>query len=222
MNADQRIFFRRHARMRAFDYRENRAYFVTICAAGRACVFGDVVDAQVKLSRRGLVLTKCWNEIPAHHPHVELDAFVVMPNHVHGLLLFVGDPPEATQASQLHGGAALSATTVTTARGPAPGSLSAVIGSFKSAVSREINRIRPGAARGLWQLNFYEHVVRHDRAHHRIRDYIASNPERWADDEENPTGTGRDDVRAFVASLEIAGGSQGGDAGVAATGASDA
>src|SRR5688500_11418873 len=100
MNADQTAPFRKHVRLRGFDYRANRAYFVTICTAGRACVFGEVIGSEMRLSRRGMVVQDCWQDIPNHHSDVELDALVIMPNHVHGILLFVGNEGgrEATQA----------------------------------------------------------------------------------------------------------------------------
>ena len=139
-DADQRPRLRKHVRLQGFDYRANRAYFVTICTGGRACVFGDIIANAMRLSRRGFVVEGCWKDIPAHHPHVELDAFVVMPNHVHGILAFVGGGgAEATQASQLRGGSipGVAATPASPlARGPAPRSLGAVVGSFKAAVSR--------------------------------------------------------------------------------------
>src|SRR5438094_299913 len=101
------IVFRRHTRLAAFDYRRSFAYFVTICVRNRLCIFGDAVDAEMRPSRRGMAARACWLDIPRHHPHVELDSFVIMPNHVHGILLFVGDAPgtgrlsvEATPASR--------------------------------------------------------------------------------------------------------------------------
>src|SRR5205814_459766 len=118
------------------------------------------------------------------------------------ILLFVGDPPVgATPASP-----SVQPT------GPNAGSLGAVIGSFKSAVTRSINRLRPGAAANLWQPNYYDHVIRNDHAHDRIRDYIDDNPYRWALDAENPFGVGTDDVIAFCRAL-----AEEGDAGVAPT-----
>jgi REP element-mobilizing transposase RayT len=142
-----------------------------------------------------MVARDCWLDIPDHHPHVELDAFVIMPNHTHGILLFVGDAPaqssvEATPASR-----------PSHATGPTRGSLGAVIGSYKSAVTRTINRLRPGAGSDLWQLNYYEHIIRNDHARDRIQDYIDSNPDRWVHDLENPNGDGTDDVVAFMRML---------------------
>src|SRR5437868_1532511 len=92
--------YRKHLRMTGFDYRSNQAYFVTIVTGGRECTFGSIDHGLMQPSRRGLMAQACWNVIPQHHPFVELDAFIVMPNHLHGILLFVGGE-EATQASQL-------------------------------------------------------------------------------------------------------------------------
>jgi REP element-mobilizing transposase RayT len=192
----QRQFFRRHLRLRLFDYRSNHAYFVTIVTGGRACVFGSVEAGEFLPSRRGLITAECWIDIPRHHPFVELDAFVVMPNHVHGILLFVGNDAAdvaATPASPRADGGS----------GPLSHSLGAVIGSFKSAVSRTISRLRPGAAERLWQPNYYEHVIRDDGSLQAIREYILTNPQRWDRDAENPTGDASDDVRRFVTLLDI-------------------
>ena len=192
------ILFRRSTRLKHFDYRRCVAYFVTICVADRACVFGEVVDGEMRLSRRGMIARDCWLDIPNHHPHVELDEFVIMPNHLHGIVLFVGDatgmfPVVATPASR-----------PSLATGPAVGSLGAVIGSYKSAVTRNINRHRPGAATGMWQHNYYDHIIRNDFARDRIGDYILMNPLRWAQDEHNPTGDATDRLSAFMESLAAA------------------
>jgi len=202
--------FRQHLRLPEFDYRASYAYFVTICVRDRLCVFGNVANDQMVLSRRGIVARACWLDIPRHHAHVTLDRFIVMPNHVHGLLLFEGDPPVvATPASPLP------STKLSRATGATSGSLGAVIGSYKSAVTRTINRLRPGAGAKLWQHNYYEHVVRNDFGLDRVREYVQMNPERWARDAENPDGDGTDQLEAFVRSLEAR---ERGDAGVATTG----
>ena len=205
--------FRQHTRLPSFDYRSCYAYFVTICVNDRLCVFGDVIEDAMNLSRRGIVARDCWLDIPRHHPHVALDCFIVMPNHVHGLLLFEGDPPVvATPASPLS-----HARGNRRPAGPISGSLGAVVGSYKSAVTRTINQLRPGAATNLWQQNYYEHVVRNDFAMDRIREYMNLNPERWARDRENPNGDGTDDVLAFIRTLNQPDQARG-DAGVATTG----
>src|SRR5438067_12256546 len=92
--------YRKHTRMNGFDYRSNYAYFVAIVTGGRECVFGAVKDGIIRPTQRGLIVSQCWDDIPNHYPFVELDAFVRMPNHLHGVSLFVGGR-EATQESQL-------------------------------------------------------------------------------------------------------------------------
>ena len=204
------IDFRRHVRIKGFDYRSCYAYFVTMCTKNRDCVFGTVSNDVMSLSRRGMVARDCWLDIPNHHPHVELDSFIVMPNHMHGILLFVGDAP---------GTCAVAATPASRSSpaGPARGSLGAVIGSYKSAVTRTINRLRPGAGTGLWQVNYYEHVIRHDGARDRIREYIDTNPLRWGQDADNPNGDGTDVLVVFLKLVEESPLPGNRDAGVAAT-----
>ncbi len=82
---------RKRLRLAGFDYSQNGAYFVTVCAKGQRHLFGGIVDSRMSLSKSGEVVALCWNEIPDHFTDVVLDAFVVMPNHVHGILLFTGD-----------------------------------------------------------------------------------------------------------------------------------
>jgi putative transposase len=200
--------YRKHLRIKGFDYRDHYAYFVTICTSHRQHAFGEIDEGIWQPTRRGLIASECWIDIPNHHPFVELDAFVIMPNHIHGILSFVGDtgaPVAATPASPLR------------AHGPLANSLGSVLGSYKSAVSRNINKLRPDSAKQLWQPNYYEHIIRNDRSMDLIREYIDSNPDRWDCDEENGHGTGTDRLRSFIDSLARFDEPRG-DAGVAATG----
>lgn len=80
---------RRSIRLPGYDYSRAGAYFVTICAQDRACLFGDIADGVMRLNDAGRVVERCWHEIPIHFPHVELDEFVIMPNHVHGIIVIV-------------------------------------------------------------------------------------------------------------------------------------
>jgi REP element-mobilizing transposase RayT len=157
----------------------------------------------MNLSQRGMIVQQCWHDIPNHRPNVELDAFQIMPNHVHGIIWLVG----ATLASPSHD----------QQNRPTPSSLGAINGGFKSAVTRENNRRRAGAGTNLWQPSFYEHVIRHERALDAIREYIVTNPERWAMDAENPVGNARDDYRAFLKQIDVCASSKEGDASVAPT-----
>jgi putative transposase len=205
------IQFRRHTRLAHFAYGSSNAYFVTICVRNRECAFGSIAHDEGSLSRRGSIAREGWLDIPNHHPHVELDMFIIMPNHVHGILLFVGDVASVGAAP---------ASRPSLATGPRSGSLGAVMGSFKAAVTRTINRVRPGTGTGLWQPNYYEHIIRNDWARDRIRDYIDSNPERWGKDAENPASDGTDALDSFIRSLNDSPLRGDRDAGVAPTGGS--
>ncbi|GIV55248.1 MAG: hypothetical protein KatS3mg040_0016 [Candidatus Kapaibacterium sp.] len=163
------------------------AYFVTICTQGRACLFGQVVEGQMRLNEAGHIAQQCWTDIPNHFPHVQLDVFIIMPNHVHGILVITEnvDNVGATHASPLPN------TAPPLPHGPRPGSIGAIIGSFKSAATRHINILRGTPGAPIWQRNYYEHVIRTEDALHCIRQYIVTNPLRWHLDRENPDRTGR-------------------------------
>jgi REP element-mobilizing transposase RayT len=167
-------------RLPEYDYAGPGAYFVTICTHERRVLFGAMVDREMRLSPPGEIVLDCWNAIPDHFAHVALDAFVVMPNHVHGILLF--------RDHQRRGMACHAPTTTVKRRfsKPPAGALSAVLGSFKSASTRGINRLRgiPGAP--IWQRNYHEHVIRNETDLDAIRQYVVDNPLRWHLDEENP------------------------------------
>ena len=160
---------RRSIRLPCFDYTQAGAYFVTICACERDRLFGDIVNGEMRLNPAGEIIRGCWMEIPGHFPDVELDALVVMPNHVHGIICIVG----ATHAPPLH------------RSGPKPHSIGAIVGSFKSAVAKRINAMRGATGVSIWQRNYYEHVVRNEADMDKIRAYIAGNPAGWGEDEYN-------------------------------------
>ncbi len=168
---------RRSFRLRGYDYAQAGAYFVTIVTQGRQCLFGEVVESEMRLNEYGRVVVECWNGLPGHYPHVGLDAFVVMPNHVHGVLeltrnVGAGLRPAPTSAKWRH-------------------SLSEIVRAFKAFSSRRINELRnmPGAP--VWQRNYYEHIIRNEDDLYDIRQYIIYNPAKWAEDGENPVSVKR-------------------------------
>ena len=174
---------RRSIRLRGYDYTSAGAYFITICAHRRECLFGEVVDGAMRLNVYGRVVDACWRAIPDHFPHVMLDVYVIMPNHVHGIIAIVDDPPVgARHASPLR---PLSPR-LDGVRGPAPGSLGAIIGSFKSAATRRINRLRGVSGLPVWQRNYYERIIRDDDELQLARAYVFNNPAAWPDDENHP------------------------------------
>lgn len=162
------VFARRSIRLRDYDYSLSGAYFVTLCAHQRQCLFGNIQDGTMCLNLLGQTIQNCWNNIPIHFSKVELDAFVVMPNHIHAIVLLTD-----TEEIPLQQKASSS--------GPKQGSLGAVIGQFKSSVTRQFKQ-DSGAFGPLWQRNYYEHIVRSETALNHIRTYIDINPAKWADD----------------------------------------
>jgi len=184
---------RRSIRLKGYDYTQPGAYFVTICTRDREPLLGRVVDGHMVLNACGEMVRACWREIPDHFPHVALDAFVVMPNHVHGILWIVGDVG-ARHAVPLHNAEPM--PNQEQFGKPVPGSIPTIIRAFKSAVTRRINEHRGTPGAPVWQRNYYEHIIRTTvGAHGRspldaIRRYIAENPLRWYLDGENPDALG--------------------------------
>lgn len=155
---------RKPLRLPEYDYSTAGMYFVTICTHGRELLFGRVHAETVALSSYGLIVQECWDSIPQHYPGVRTDAFVIMPNHVHGLV-------------QLTETAGHTRT------------LGRVIGSFKSAVSGRVNSIRATPGAPVWQRGYFERVLRNENELLRARRYIVDNPLKWHLDQENPRRT---------------------------------
>ena len=182
---------RRSSRLQGYDYAQAGAYFVTLCTHQRALLFGSVRGGAVMQSTAGVIAAERWAAIPQHHPHVALDAFVVMPNHIHGILVItdhlVGTTPALsdTPANRVHSsdrvGPADRACPV-----PTTASLSTVIGSYKSGVTRRVRHTYNAPDLMVWQGRFYDHIIRHERALNNVRAYIQNNPARWTLDRYHP------------------------------------
>ncbi len=166
---------RRQLRLPSYDYAQPGAYFVTICTHRRVCLLGRIVDGAMDLSTRGTIAESCWRLLPEHYPSVELDAFVIMPNHVHGIL-FLTDGRLADQPGQ-----AL----------PKRHGLPEVVRAFKTFSARRINALCGEHGTPVWQRGFYEHIVRNEISLQEVRSYIAANPMRWHLDRENPVNARR-------------------------------
>jgi putative transposase len=173
------------ARAQWWDYGWNGAYFITICTAYREHFFGEIVDGKMNLSPVGVMADIFWHEIPNHARFVELGDFVVMPNHIHGILIL--DKPEISPVSPVE---TLHATSLQRPTlppkneqmakiSPKADSVSVILRSYKSAVTKHANRL--GFQNG-WQTRFHDHIIRDDAEYQRIADYIANNPGNWRDD----------------------------------------
>jgi REP element-mobilizing transposase RayT len=178
---------RRSIRLPGYDYAQPGAYFVTICTKDREGVLGEVRSGQMVHSPFGLVVVEEWTRSASIRREIALDTFVVMPNHLHGIVFILEDASPAGVGA--HGRAPLPSSTDLNARGIAnrkARSIGSFVAGYKAAVTKRVNSMRgtPGAA--LWQRNYYEHVIRTEAELQSIREYIALNPLAWEHDEENP------------------------------------
>ena len=196
------------ARAQWWDYGWNGAYFITICTKNREHFFGEIVDGMMELSHLGVMADILWHEIPNHDPFVELGDFVVMPNHIHGILI-LEKPVGGVRNDGLDDGLddaveTLHATSLPPILPPSPSprsieqssksqtqnekmaeispksnSVSTIIRSYKSALTKHANRL--GFENG-WQPRFHDHIIRNDAEYQRISNYIITNPFNWKDD----------------------------------------
>jgi len=181
------------ARLPDHDYGTPGWYFVTICTKDRHCFFGDVVDGHVQRSPVGQRAHANWQAIPTYFDHARLDAFVVMPNHVHGLVGLVARSDrgrdtdnENVETRQWHVSTdnAESQNQAMSAITPDAGSLPVIINQYKGAVTRWARQNR--FCDFAWQPRYYDRVVRNRKERHRIRRYIERNPARWEHDRNHP------------------------------------
>ena len=179
------IHHRRSIRLKDYDYASAGAYFVTLCVQNRECLFGSITDVEIELCASGKMICETWKQLPENYPSVEIDDYVVMPNHFHGIIIIgtrpfggLGDGAACLLRGHPQGGAPTL-------------SLPDVVHRFKSLTTA---RYRQGVVQygwqpfygRLWQRNYYEHVIRNEDELDDIRKYIDENPRKWDHDENNP------------------------------------
>jgi len=179
------------ARLPNYDYASNGMYFITICTHNRKFHFGDVIDNEMQLTEIGKLAQKFWAEIPTHFPFVHLGEFIIMPNHTHGILII--DKPIEKLNSELSVAEILQCKVSATDNfdinenkkefmsniSPKPGSISTIIRSYKSAVTKYSRQIDPEFK---WQTRFHDIIIRDQRAYINISNYIINNPSKWGED----------------------------------------
>ena len=145
-------------RLQGYDYSQAGAYFVTILAYKRLHLFGKIEEETMHCSKLGELVDSCWQQIPEHYAHVELDAHVIMPNHMHGIIVLHDDPHKVT--------------------------LGHIINTFKGAVTRTARKIPLDIDLDypVWHRNFHDHIIRNQRDYETIVQYVATNPARWEED----------------------------------------
>ncbi|HEU5423389.1 MAG TPA: transposase [Nitrolancea sp.] len=184
---------RRTLRLKNYDYAEPAAYFVTIVTHDRACLFARLEADEMRLNQLGLVAAEVWLDLPTHYPHVELDEFVVMPNHLHGIITLLDQPDVSVDGTETHlgelpgdGGRAGFKPAPTGGTVRRRQALPEIVRAFKTFSARRINLARGTRGTPVWQRGYYEHIIRNDASLDRIRQYILGNPAAWSNDRENP------------------------------------
>jgi putative transposase len=189
MRIDHDKRHRRSIRLKDYDYTQPGAYFVTMVTRGRECLFGEVVDGAMGLNDAGEIVQAAWDDLPNHYGCVVCDAFVVMPNHVHGIVVLndiavagptvgAGFKPGPTQSHANH-------------------SLAEIVRAFKTFSARRVNARQNTHSVSVWQRNYYDHIIRNEESLNRIRQYILDNPARWEFDRENPSATAPEPENAW-------------------------
>jgi putative transposase len=199
---------RRHRssiRLKDHDYSREGAYFVTICTHQRECLLGEIADREMKLNPVGVIFRDEWLRSAQIRKEIRLDVFVVMPNHIHGIVVLLNDRPHFIGVTDNR--PILRRQRATAGRPyldyqpehplppPTTGlrkrSISSFIGGFKSACTRSMNQRLGSSGIPLWQRNYYEHIIRSENSLRAVREYIQANPMRWAHDMDNPDFVGK-------------------------------
>ena len=187
---------RRSIRLKGYDYTQPGAYFLTVCTIDRTPLLGSARGGDIVLNAYGEAVEAVWQDLPRHYRHIALDAFVVMPDHFHGIVIFLdpaapagwGFNPERAGTCVPTGGLSLrDVRRTSSASAPQRHALPEVVRALKTYAARRINALRETPGASIWQRDYYEHVIRDEADLNRIRDYIRDNPARWTEGNE-PSG----------------------------------
>jgi REP element-mobilizing transposase RayT len=163
---------RRSTRLKGYDYAQEGAYFITICTYAKQWLFGEIENDKMMLNHYGEIVANCWLAIPTHFPHIELDEFVIMPNHMHGIVVI-------TDSLMTVGAQHAAPASIPQIKA---GSLPAVIRSFKSAVTYQVNKQYHASGERFWQKNYHDHIIRSETSLNHLRGYTINNPALWIKD----------------------------------------
>jgi len=186
MKYNPKIHHRQSIRLRGYDYSQPGSYFITLCTQNRECNLGEIMNGEMKFTVRGFIIDEFWLKIPDHFPNVELDEFIVMPNHIHGIIVINGNFHERGKHQQNHkesgennieGGETPPLRKTT---------LGQIIAYYKYQTTKIINQIDNTPAIRIWQRNYYERIIRNQKILDLARQYIFQNPFRWDKDPNNP------------------------------------
>jgi len=159
---------RRSIRLRNYDYSQVGAYFITVCTKNRECFFGEIENGEITLNEYGMIVEKEWLRTEKMRSNIQMDKYIVMPNHFHGIIII---------NTNCRGGVTPPLRKYT---------LGQIVAYFKYQTTKQINQIRNTTGIPVWQRNYYDHIIRNEKALENIRWYIEGNPVLWEYDHENP------------------------------------
>jgi len=199
---DPQKHHRRSIRLKGYDYSQAGAYYVTIVTWRREFLFGNILNQEMMLSPYGEIVQKWWEEISVHFLNVETGAFVIMPNHVHGIIYILdgrgtvpvrkddGENPIAQDNETfdvIQGGWTQGGETPPLRTFDGIPTLGQIVAYFKYQATKEMNTVeKANAVTKFWQRNYYEHIIRDETDLQNKTDYIEANPSLWDEDDENP------------------------------------
>jgi len=161
MKYDPKIHRRQSIRLRHYDYSQAGLYFLTICTRNRLCLFGRIINEKMVLNDAGNAVNECWYDIPAHYPNIQLHEFIIMPNHIHGIVETKNIPENRVP-------------------------LGNIVRGFKTGVTKWFQQnMRYPVGTSVWQRNYWEHIIRNEQEHAHIAEYIINNPAKWDQDKLN-------------------------------------
>lgn len=181
MKYNPNIHHRQSIRLGGYDYSQPGAYFITICTQHRECNLGEIINGKMKFTVRGFIVYEFWLKIPHHFPNVELDQFVIMPNHIHGIIVIndeLLDKHDSKGGDDTKGGETPPLRKKIT--------LGQIIAYYKYQTTKIINKIDETPGLRIWQRNYYDRIIRHQKILDIARQYIFQNPLRWDKDPNNP------------------------------------
>jgi len=206
---DPQKHHRRSIRLKGYNYASEGAYYVTIVTYERECLFGEILDNEMYLSAYGEIVQKWWNELIIHFPNVETGAFIIMPNHIHGII-FITNERRGEVLSPCNNSIQNNKEITNNMKTPHLGresltidettgylggetpplhrrTLGQIVAYFKYKSTKEMNAIdNTGTITKFWQRNYYEHIIRNENELKQKTNYILDNPSRWDEDAENP------------------------------------
>lgn len=173
---------RQSIRLKGYDYTQPGAYSITIRAKNGRHLFGKIVNGEMQLNEWGRIVEEEWRSMGESRPNVELDEFQIMPNHLHAILFIT--QPNTTKVEDGLAKAPRSERPAAPQYGkPQKGSLGSIIGTFKSCVTREINKLEQTSGSNVWQRGYYDRIIRNEKHLEAVRQYIRNNPAKWEEDD---------------------------------------